>query len=156
MSQRTLKAIDTVRGSLGKAYITINGNREELLYAKNIDIVMDKNKIEVPVLGSVVTKHRAGGWTGTGSMTIYYATSLFRQLMHQYSVTGEDTYFDMVLENSDAGSTLGRQVILLKNCNIDNISVFKVDVEAEYLDEDLDFTYEGWEILESFNPVVGE
>ena len=156
LNERTLQAIDTVHGALGRAYINIDGSREELLYAKNVDVNFEKTKIGINVLGTVVTKHRTGGWTGTGSMVIYYCTSLFRRLAHKYAKTGQDIYFEMVLENNDPGSNIGRQSILLKNVNLDDTSLFLIDVDAEVLEEDISFTYEDFEILEEFNPVAGE
>jgi len=154
--QRTLKARDTIFGAMGRAYVTINGNREELMYVKNIEAFIEKNKIEVPVLGQTGTKHKAGGWNGTGSMTIYYCTSLFRKMMLEYVKTGVDTYFEMVLENDDPSSSIGKQTILLKGCNIDSVVISKLDVESEAMDEEVEFTFEDVDMLEEFRPLVGE
>ena len=89
-------------------------------------------------------------------MTIFYCTSLFRQMAQKYAKTGVDTYFDLVLENDDEGSNVGKQVVLLKNVNVDDITLFLVDADAEFLEEDISFTFEGFEILQDFAPVVGE
>ena len=37
-------------------------------------------------------------------MTIYYVTSLFRELMLDYIRSGKDTYFDLVVVNDDPNS----------------------------------------------------
>ena len=153
---RTLAAIDIVRGALGRCYMTIDGNREEMLWTKNIETNIEKEKTSFRVLGTLNRKNRAGGWTGTGSMNIFYCTTVFRQMMYKYAKTGVDTYFDMVLENNDEGSNVGKQIILLKNVNIDDVVLFKIDVDADELDEDVNFTFEGFEILEDFAPVAGE
>ena len=52
-------------------------------------------------------------------MTVYYVTSLFRQLMLQYMKDGVDTYFDIVVINDDPQSAFGSQSVVLKNCNLD-------------------------------------
>jgi hypothetical protein len=156
VTNRTLAALDTVQGALGRGYMKTGDTREELLYAKNIEAKFEKKKTNFKVLGTLQDKHRAGGWSGSGSMNIYYCTSVFRQMAHKYATTGVDTYFDLVLENDDPGSNVGKQIILLKNVNIDDITLFMVDVDAEYLEEDVSFTFEGFEILQDFDPVAGE
>lgn len=152
----TLKAWDTIYGAMGKAYITINNEREELLYAKNIEAKIEKNKIEIPVLGQTGKKHKAGGWTGTGTMTMYYSTSFFRKLMMEYIKTGKDTYFDMVLENEDPSSEIGKQTVVLKGVNIDNVIISKIDIETEAMDEEISFTFNDVILEETFSPLVGE
>jgi len=156
LNNKTLQALDTIRGAMGRCYMTVDGNREEMLYTRNVEANAEKEKIALRVMGTLTTKHRSGGWTGTGSMNIYYATSVFRRMMYKYAKTGVDTYFDMVLENNDEGSNIGRQVIMLKRVNIDSVVLFNVDTETEVLDEDVNFTFEDFEILEDFQPVVGE
>ena len=37
-----------------------------------------------------------------------------------------------------------RQTVILKDCNIDGGILTKFDADAEYLDEDMDFTFEGF------------
>lgn len=155
MEHKALQALDTIFGAMGRAYITIDGRREELLYVKNIEINVSKNKVEVPVLGRTAVQHKAGGWTGTGSMTIYYCTPIFREMMLRYMKTGVDTYFDLVVENSDPNSNIGKQTLVVKQCNLDDVVLAKIDIEAESMDEDVSFTFEGADMLESFTPVVG-
>jgi len=156
MSQKTLAALDTIFGALGRAYITVDGSREELLYAKNIEATVEKNKVELSVLGQTGKKHKAGGWNGTGSMTIYYCTTLFRDMMLKYMKTGVDTYFDLVIENMDPGSHIGRQTLLLKRCNLDNVILSKIDIEEEAMEEEVNFTFEDADLLNRFSPIIGE
>lgn len=136
-----MKAEDAISGKLGRVYATINGNVEEMLYVKNVEAKIDKKKIAVPVLGLTGDQHKAGGWSGTGSMTIYYATSLFREMMLEYIKTGKDTYFDLLIENDDPTSGIGVQTTILKGVNLDSIVIAKIDVESETLDEDVSFTF---------------
>lgn len=145
-----MKAEDAISGKLGKAYATINGEVHEMLYVKNIEASIEKNKTEVPVLGLTGTQHKAGGWSGAGSMTIYYATSMFRKMMLEYVKTGRDTYFDILIENEDPTSNIGKQSIILKGVNLDSIIIAKLDVESETLDEDVSFTFNDVDMPEEF------
>jgi hypothetical protein len=101
-------------------------------------------------LGRRGTQHKATGWNGTGSMTIYYVTTRFRQLMLDYIKTGKDVYFDIQIVNEDPTSSIGRQTVVLKNVNLDNVIMAKVDTESEFLEEETNFTFDDVDILESF------
>ena len=152
----TLKAWDAINGALGTCYANINGNKEEMLYVKNIEAKIKKSKREIKVLGQVGMKHKATGWTGSGTMTIYYSTTKFREMMVEYVRTGKDMYFDIVIENNDASSQIGRQTIILKQVNIDNIVMAKLDINSTELDEEISFTFNDVSILNSFNAIDGE
>ncbi len=150
------KASDTISGQEGRATATINGQKEDLLYIKTIEATVEKQKTEVKTLGKRGVQHKANGWTGTGTMTIYYATTKFRQIMLDYMTTGKDLYFDIQITNDDPSSSIGQQVIMLKNVNIDSVLMAKIDTESEVLDEEISFTFDGVEILTSFGePILG-
>lgn len=85
----------------------------------------------------------------------HYNTSIFRELLYRYKETGEDVYFDIQITNEDPTSSVGRQTIILKDCNVDGGILAKFDADAEYLDEDLDFTFEDWEMPEKFSMLSG-
>jgi hypothetical protein len=144
------KANDVVNGGEGTAFATINGNIENLAYVKKVEAKVEKNKEDVAVLGRRGTGSKAKGWKGTGTLTIYYVTSIFRQLMNTYNKTGRDVYFDIQVTNEDEGSATGKQTVVLKNCNIDSVILTKMDIEATALDEEVSFTFDDFEILDSF------
>ncbi|WP_068505717.1 phage tail tube protein [Paenibacillus kribbensis] len=151
-----LQAKDTISGQQGRLYATINGNVEEMAYCKKFEAKIEKNMTEVKVLGYLGDQNKANGWKGTGSMTFYYVTSLFRQMMLDYVTTGKDTYFDLVAVNEDPTSSIGKQTVTLKNVNISSIIIAKLDTESQLLDEDLDFTFSGVGLQDSFSkPVLG-
>ena len=76
-------------------------------------------------------------------------------MMERYKNTGVDVYFDIQITNEDPTSASGRQTVILKDCNIDSALLAKFDADAEYLDEDMDFTFEDFEIVEVFNHLDG-
>lgn len=151
-----LKAGDTISGQEARAYITIEGRNEELFYAKKLESKVEKQKTEIKTLGKRGVQNKAAGWKGTGTLTIYYATSLFRELMLKYMKEGVDTYFDITVTNEDPTSNIGRQTIVLKGCNLDEVSMGAFDVDTEVLEEDMAFTFEDVDILDEFNkPILG-
>lgn len=79
----------------------------------------------------------------------------FEEMMKQYKDTGEDVYFDIQVTNEDPTSSVGRQTVILKDCNIDGGILAKFDADAEYLDEDMDFTFEDFEMPETFTMLAG-
>lgn len=145
-----LQARDAISGQEGRAYATINGNVEEMFYVKTLEATVEKQKSEMKALGRRGTQHKATGWNGTGSMTIYYVTTRFRQLMLDYIKSGKDVYFDIQIVNEDPTSSIGRQTVVLKNVNLDNVIMAKVDTESEFLEEETNFTFDDVDILESF------
>ncbi|MCK9445037.1 MAG: phage tail tube protein [Tissierellaceae bacterium] len=150
-----LHAGDTISGQEGKATAIIDGSVQDMFYIKNLEATFEKIKTEVRTLGKRGTQHKGTGWSGTGSMTIYYVTSIFRHMALKYAKTGKDTYFDITIVNHDPTSSVGQQMMVLYNCNIDSTVLAKLDTEADVLDDDIDFTFDGFDILDSFgNPRV--
>ncbi|AJA42667.1 xkdM-like portal protein (endogenous virus) [Clostridium phage phiCT9441A] len=76
--------------------------------------------------------------------------------MLKYMKDGIDTYFDLAVTNEDPTSNIGKQTIVLKNCNLDEVSMAMFDVDSEVLEEDMSFTFEDVDMLDKFNkPVLG-
>ena len=148
---KTLNAPDTISGKEGRAYAKIDGNNEDLFFAKTIESTVEKSKSEVKAIGKRMTGRKTTGGNGTGSMTLYYMTPLFRQMIKQWKETGQDIYFDMVIENDDQESSAGKQSVLLIDCNLDSVVLGKLDGDSDDpLDEDVDFTFEDFDILTPF------
>ncbi|MEO3944103.1 phage tail tube protein [Gorillibacterium sp. CAU 1737] len=151
-----LNAGDTISGKEGRAYSVINGVTEEMFFVKTLEAKIEKQKAEIKTLGSRRTQHKTTGWSGTGSMTIYYMTSKFRKLMQDYLETGKDTYFDIMVVNEDPSSSVGSQKIVLRNVNLNSVILAKLDVESDALEEETEFTFEGVTFAEHFSePVIG-
>ena len=151
---KTLKASDIPAGSEATAYIEMNGKIEEFFYAKSIEATSEFNKAEVKVMGRRGVQNKPTGWTGTGSMTIYYITSIFRQMALKYAKEGILPAFKLVVTNEDKSTSIGKQTVVLYDCVLDSVNLIKFDVESDALDEDLDFTFSDFDILDSFgNPV---
>ena len=146
----TMKGKDVIKGSLAECWVTIDGNVYNFAHAINLEATMEKNKSTAPVLGKTGKVNISSTWEGSGSMTMHYNTSVMRELLKKYKDTGEDTYFEIMVTNEAPGSSVGKQTVILKECSIDGGIVAKFDADADYLDEDLDFTFDDFEIKESF------
>lgn len=150
-----MHAKDTVSASLAECFVTIGERRLNFMQAINLEASFEKIKSEVPILGKTGKGNKATGWKGTGSATFHYNTSIFREMMQHFKDTGEDIYFDIQVTNEDSSASVGRQTVILRDCNIDGGILTKFDADAEYLDEDMDFTFEDFEMPESFKLLSG-
>lgn len=151
----TMKAKDTLSAKLAECFVTIDGNRYNFMQAINFEASFEKTKTEVPILGRTGGGNKATGWKGTISATFHYNTSIFREMMVLYKDTGEDTYFEIQVTNEDPTSKVGRQTIVFMDCNIDGGILAKFDADAEYLDEDMDLTFEDFKMPETFRLLDG-
>ncbi len=152
----TLAVESIVNGAMGRCIATIDGNVEEMFYVKNIEVNVEKEKNEVKVLGQTGAKHKANGWSGSGSMTIYYCTSKFREMMLKYIKNGIDTYFDILIENEDPSTKIGKQTVIVKGVNLDSALMGKLDIDSTELDEDIDFTFNDIDMLNEFGELIVE
>jgi len=150
-----MNAKDTITASLAECFVTIDGTRYNFMQAINLEASVEKTKTEVPILGKTGKGNKSTGWKGSGSATFHYNTSIFRELLLKFKETGEDMYFDIQITNYDPTSAVGRQTTILKDVNVDGGLVAKFDADGEYLDEDMDFTFEDWEMPEKFNVLDG-
>ena len=155
LNDRTMLARDAVAAKMARAFVTIDGNRYLLFQAKKITAKFKKTKKEVPILGRTMKGHKANGGEGTGSLTIYENTPLFSDMMKKYKDSGEDTYFDLQLINEDPTSSAGRKSTILKDCNLDEVVLASCDADGDWLEQDIDFTFEDWENPEKFAMLDG-
>lgn len=145
-----LLASDVLSGQEGTVTFNVGGNVEVGAFVKKLTATLEKTKSELNTLGHRGTQTKSTGWKGTGEMTVYYVSSLFRKLARDYAKNGKDIYFDVTVENNDPTSTVGKQTVVLYRCNLDDTVLAQVDVEAENLEEELKFTFEDFEIIDQF------
>lgn len=151
----TMRAKDSISASLAECFVTIGTRRYNFMQAINFEAKFEKTKTEIPVLGKTGKGNKSTGWKGTGSATFHYNTSIFRQMAAQYKDTGEDAYFEIQVSNEDPTSAAGRQTMIFIDCNVDGGILAKFDADSEYLDEDMDFTFEDFKMPEAFKDLDG-
>lgn len=136
-----MKAADAISGKEGTLYATIDGEVIPVAECKSISGKIEKQKSEFKALGYRGTQNKATGWKGTGSLTVYYATSMFAKMMIGYAKTGKDIYFTLKITNDDPTSSIGKQEVFLYDVNMDDAEVAKLDTDAEFLDQQMNFTF---------------
>lgn len=150
MANKYLLARDVISGQEATAQAIIDGEIVDLFMAKSIEATFTKRKSEVRTLGKRGTQNKTTGWTGTGTLTVYYVSSVFRKMALDYIKNGKDLYFTLVIVNRDPTSTIGTQTMALYNCNLDATTLAKFDTEADALDESMSFTFDDAEMLQGF------
>ena len=154
---QTMAARNTVSAKMAECYVTIDGNRYNFMSAINVEVTMEKEKTEVPILGRMNRGHKSTSSTITGSAEFHLNTSIWRELAYRFQETGEDVYFDMQITNEDiTASDIGRQTIILYDCNLDGVTLAAFDADSDdTLTESIDFTVERFEMPEKFNLMDG-
>lgn len=145
-----MKAEDAISGKEGALYATIDGNVRQVAECKNISAKITKNKSQFKSLGHRGTQHKATGWTGAGTLVIHYASSMWAKMMVDYAKSGVDKYFKLQLINEDPTSSIGRQTVVLIDVNLDEAEIAKLDTEAEFLDQSMNFTFSDVEMPDEF------
>lgn len=151
----TMLAKDVVSAKMAMAYITVDGRRYKLFQSKKLEAKFDKEKKEVGILGRMTKGNKSTSLKGSGKLTIYKNTPLFDDMMLKFATTGVDTYFDMQVSNSDPTSDAGRRTITLLNCNINSATIAAFDADGDWLEDEIDFTFEGIKIPENFKLLDG-
>jgi hypothetical protein len=151
MSVKTINRYDLVSGAEAECYVTIGDNRYNFASAKSLEATVEKTKKNVPVLGRRPGVNMTTGLKYTGKMTVYYNTSILRVMMYHYKVTGEDLYAQIDVTNDDPTTNIGRQAVTLTGVNFNSVILAKFDITSDDpLDEDVEFTFEDFEIPDKF------
>ena len=145
MANITMNAKDAVSAKLAECYVTIEGRRYLLMQGKDFEAKFEKTKKEINVLGK----------TGSGNITIYKNTSIFDELMERYKNTGEDIYFDIQVSNSDPTSAAGVCTMVFSGCNVDGGVLASFDVDGDFLEQKIDFTFEDFSNPTKFTQLAG-
>ena len=150
---KILQASDTINGRLGQVSVELDGRRIEVMELENITATVNKNKSEFRTIGTLNTQNKATGWSGSGSATVRYISSRWGKLMEKYAHDHVDTYFTIDIINEDPGSATGKQAVQLLGCNFDSIDIAKLDINADELTQDINFTFDDFNFLTTFNEI---
>ena len=150
-----MRAQDAISAKLAECFVTIEGKRYNFMQMIDFEAKEEKNKNEIPILGQTGAGNKGAGWSGTFSGTAHYNQSILRGLLLRYKKTGEDVYFDIQVSNYDPTSAAGKQTIILTGCNLDGGILTKFDADGEYLDEEIEGTFEDWSMPMKFKNLPG-
>jgi type VI protein secretion system component Hcp len=142
---------DALNGKSGSAFMTVDGQNHELFQLKKFQSDAEFQESDFKVVGTTLVQKKTTGVTLTGSMTIYYGSPLFIKLLNEYLKTGKLPYFTLQITNDDPGTTVGKQIVALYNCKLSKVPVAMLDADADWLEEEVSFSYTGIEVIYYFN-----
>lgn len=146
----------TISSKLAEIYLLIGTRRYNAFHAINVEATITKKKNAVPILGRLGTAQKAAGWDGAGSAEFHANTSIFKDMMIDYAKNGIDSYFEMQITNEDPSSGLGRQTVILKEVNIDDLVIAAFDASSDDpVREKFNFTFGDIEMPEKFKSIKG-
>ena len=151
-----MHARDAVYGSEGKAYVTLNGRRMKFIHLTEFEGVYTINSQQVPIMGKVGFGNKAAGGAGTWSATAHFNQSMLREVADHYQKTGVMPYFEIQTTNEDRTATVGRQTIVYHDCLLTgDVVLSKLIAGDQLLTEDIEGTFETWDMPEKFNDLEG-
>ena len=150
-----MNAMDAVSGGLAEAYVTIDGQRYHLLQLIEFEGNMEISTTEVPILGKTGKGNKPAGWKGTWKATIHYNTSIFRNYLLTYKKKGILLPLEIQTTNNDPSSAAGKQTVIYKGCLMNGGILSKINADEEILDEEIEGTFEDFEIPKKFKLLAG-
>ena len=142
---------DALNAREGTIIGNIDGNVKELAEIKTLTAKVDLNKADFKALGTSAVQKKTTGWTGTGTMSIYYVTSEWNKIILNYTKYKKTTNFDIIVTNEDASTGIGKQRVKLSRCTLDGGDIAKLDADGDFLEGEYNFTFEDWDILDEFD-----
>lgn len=152
----TMHPRNAVSAKMAECYVTIDGQRYNFMSAIDIEVTFERDKVQVPILGRMNKGNKSVSSSIFGSATFYLNQSVWANIAKRFQDTGEDVYFDMQITNEDLTATdVGRQTIILYDCNFDNVVLAAFDADGDFLEQTMDFTAESFEMPEAFTDMPG-
>jgi len=157
LNNTKMNAWDAVSGSMAECIMTIGGVEYNFMQLIDFEAAIEKTKIDIPLLGKTGKGHKTTAWNGTFKGTAHYNQSVLRKLLATYQDKALDTYFQIRVTNEDNNGQgkVHKQVIILRDCNTDGGILTKFDVNADFLEEDIVGTFDGFEINPGFAELPG-
>lgn len=142
---------DAVNGKSGSGFITIDGENHQMFGMKKFQSDAEFQEEDFKVVGTTLVQTKTTGVKLSGTMTLYYGSPYFLQILNEYLKTGKLPYFTMQIENNDPSSTVGTQTVVFYNVKLNKLPISKLDAETSALDMEVGFTFTNVEILNWFH-----
>lgn len=125
-----LELSDTLNGSEGTGYITIDGTRRRAFELTKIELDLVPEITNKKVMGNRITQNKVKGMKIEGSMTYYWVDSAMLDLAQEYIKNGKQPYFDVQFKNDDPGADIGTNEVLATGVLLDKIPLARLDVDS--------------------------
>lgn len=150
-NQNYTKLADLVTGSEGSAYITVDGQNRYFFELSKIEANIEFTVIAKKLLGHRMKQHKVVGAEGKGSVTMYNVSPAALAIYQKYVKEGKTPQISIQTTNEDAGSTVGRRTVVMRNCILAKVPVAYLEDGSEDLNTvDSDFTFDDVDELESY------
>lgn len=145
-----LNGRDTISTKDAKLFIEMNGKVWPMIEATQVVAKLEKNKEDVQTLGSRWKHKKTTSVEGTGTLGGYVISSNWLKYALPYIKGEKDLYFTITMTIEDPTSRAGKQTVLLKDVNLDDIPVADFEADDGVMEWESDFTFEGIELVEPF------
>lgn len=145
-----LNGRDTISTKDAKLFIDMNGKIWPMIEATQVAAKLEKNKEDVQTLGSRWKHKKTTSVEGTGTLGGYVISSNWLKYALPYIKGEKDLYFTITMTIEDPTSRAGKQTVLLKDVNLDDIPVADFEADDGVMEWESDFTFEGIELVEPF------
>ena len=142
---------DALNGKSGSGFITINGENHQMFGMKKFQSDAEFQEEDFKVVGTTLVQTKTTGVKLSGTMTLYYGSPYFLQLLNEYLKTGKLPYFTMQIENDDPSTSVGTQTVVYYNVKLNKLPISKLDAETSSLDMEVGFTFTNVEVLNWFH-----
>ena len=149
--ENTMRPSNVLSGKSADIYGTINGRRYHCMHFTEYEATIEYEKGDVKMLGRRMSGHKINGMAGKYKGKCYYMFSELREMAEEYKNGGPAPIYDMELTNIEEGTLAGTQKVWLKDCMPDSDVLAKADANSEFLEEDVEGTFDDFEIPEKFN-----
>jgi len=145
-----LNGRDTISTKDAKLFVEMNGKIWPMIEATQVAAKLEKNKEDVQTLGSRWKHKKTTSVEGTGTLGGYVISSNWLKYAFPYIKGEKDLYFTITMTIEDPTSRAGKQTVLLKDVNLDDIPVADFEADDGVMEWESDFTFEGIELVEPF------
>lgn len=145
-----LNGRDTISTKDAKVFVEMDGHVWPMIEATQIAAKLEKNKEDVQTLGSRWKHKKTTSVEGTGTLGGYVISSNWLKYALPYIKGEKDLYFTITMTIEDPTSRAGKQTVLLKDVNLDDIPVADFEADDGVMEWESDFTFEGIELVEPF------
>lgn len=151
-----LRSRDVINSNLGTLWVQLpNGRWRKMGEVRNIQARIDVATEEFRCIGEMMHRHKGVGMRGSGSMNLYTGTPEFLHYLDDFKKDFINYRFTIHCTNRDPetvdGEGRGSQIIVITDVLLHGAELFKLDTEDGLLDQDVDFDFDDYQILQEYN-----
>lgn len=137
-------------------FVTLNGNRYEMFFARNFEGKLNIKTKEVPALGMVMNGRKAVGAEGKFKLTIYRVTDIFSKVALDYLDTGILPEFEIQVTEEDPSTPMGRSTKIYSDCMIDGDLILSIADDGEdFIEQTIEGYYGSVKMPETYTDPEG-